>query len=156
MTQYGKKSNDFRAAVRIIYRGYCKNDALCKPNIRPFGMRASVHAVVYSSCAHFLSNFSSSPLDAWTMQDPGLLRDQFPDVSIPSYFSPASNTHFHHRTTIFCLAFQRNFFLPSGIILNTSFTVISCGILSTCPNHRNLPSLISEIICGYPYSSINS
>jgi hypothetical protein len=28
------------------------------------------------------------------MQTPGLLQDQFPGVSIPSYFSSTSNTHF--------------------------------------------------------------
>ena len=59
-----KKSNGFRAAVHKVHRGYCKNDALCEHNMRPFLTRASVRAVVHSSCAHFLSNFSYYPLDA--------------------------------------------------------------------------------------------
>jgi hypothetical protein len=46
------------------------------------------------------------------------------------------------------LAFQRSFF-PSGIFLNVLFTVFSSGILSICPNHRNVPFLIPDKICFF-------
>jgi hypothetical protein len=43
------------------------------------------------------------------------------------------------------LGFRTDSF-PSEIFLNTSFTVLSSGLLSTCLNHRNLPFL-SLFIC---------
>lgn len=45
---------------------------------------------------------------------------------------------------------------PSGVTSNTFFTVLSSDILSTCPNHLNLPFLSSEIISGSLYRFINS
>ena len=41
-----------------------------------------------------LFRYNPSPLALRCLQNLGLLRDQFPGVSVPSYFSPASNTNF--------------------------------------------------------------
>lgn len=77
-----------------------------------------------------------------SMQD---LQDQFPSLSIPSCFSPSSNHIF--------LGFPTDL-SPSGIFLNTIFTVLSSGILPACRKHHNLPFLISEVSLS-PYRSIN-
>ena len=93
------------------------------------------------------------------MQDLDLLLDQFPGVSIPSYFSLASNAHFIQ--IIFNLTQPPLFGFPVDpfpfvIFLNTFFTVLSSGIITTCPNCHNFPLLISEIISGSLCRSINS
>jgi len=63
----------------------------------------------------------------------GILQDQFPGVSVPSYFSPASNTHF--LQIIFNIGqpslswFSKGPSLLLGYSENTFFTVLSSGIL---------------------------
>ena len=46
--------------------------------------------------------------------------------------------------------------LHFGILLQTFFTVLSSGIISTCHNNCNLPFMISEIISGSLYRFMNS
>jgi hypothetical protein len=67
---------------------------------------------------------SLSPMTVRSMQDLGLLQDQFPGASIPSYFYPASSIRclqiiFNHHF----LDFSAD--LPSGIFLNTFFAFLS-------------------------------
>ena len=50
--------------------------------LQNFGTYVQNYTLLHTSC---------SPLAFRSMQDPGLLQDQFPNVSIPSYFSSASN-----------------------------------------------------------------
>ena len=74
---------------------------------------------------------------------------QFIGVSIPTYFSAASNTNF--LRFIFdivqpSVSSTSNRPFPCGIFFNTSLTVLYSGILSTRPNHCNRPFLISSII----------
>ena len=69
--------------------------------------------------------FYLSPLALWSMQDPGLLQDKFPVVSIRRYFSSASNAHF--LLIIFnivqpFLSWLSNGGFPFGIFVNTLFT----------------------------------
>ena len=75
--------------------------------------------------------------------------DQFPGVSIHGTFLQPLTYIFkdnsEHSPAIILLVFLRNFFL-FGIFLNTFFVVFSSCILSTCPNHRNVPFLISDNI----------
>jgi hypothetical protein len=83
------------------------------------------------------------------MQDLGTLQDQFPGVSIPSNFSPASITHF--LQIIFDIG-QPSLFWPSnGLLLllgyseNNIFTVLWSGILETRSIRRNISFLIPEV-----------
>jgi len=67
------------------------------------------------------------------MQDLDILQDQIPGVSIPSYFSPASNTHFLQiifnisQTSLSWLS--NGPFLLTGYSENVFFIVLSSGIL---------------------------
>ena len=93
------------------------------------------------------------------MQDPVLRQHQFTGVSIPRYFSAASNAHF--LQFIFnivepSVSSPSNEPFPCGIFSNTSLTVLSSGILSTRPIHCNRPFLISNSISGSLYRFINS
>ena len=110
--------------------------------------------------AHFDSPKFSSLQLIRSVQDPGLLQDQFPSVPVSTYFSPASNALFLqiivNIAQLSLSWFSKRTFFPSGIFLNTFFTVISSGIPATCPNHRNLLCQISEIISGSLYRFIQS
>jgi hypothetical protein len=67
-------------------------------------------------------------------------------ISIPSCFSASCNTYFIQIIFIFVqpsLSWLSNGLFPSGMFLTRS-----SGILSDCPNHRNLPFLMSEIMSG--------
>ena len=69
--------------------------------------------------------FFPSPLALRSMQDPGLLQDKFPVVSIRRYFSSAPNTHFLLIIFSFVepfLSWLSNGPFPFGIISNTFFT----------------------------------
>lgn len=59
---------------------------------------------------------------------------------------------FSRCPTISFLAFQQTLFLL-GILKHAFVTVLSSGILTTCPNYRELTLLISEIISGSLYRS---
>ena len=50
--------------------------------LQNFGIYVQNYTLLHTSC---------SPLALRSMQDPGLLQDQFPNVSSPNYFSSASN-----------------------------------------------------------------
>lgn len=83
------------------------------------------------SLSLYLSSGSKFHAGPWPLQD------QFPVLSFPSSFSPASNTYslqiiFSHLF----LDFSAD--LPSGIFINTFFTFFSSRILSAFPNHRKL------------------
>ena len=87
------------------------------------------------------------------MQERGLLQTIF-QASFPSYFlqliTPIFLMSFWTSSNDLLLDFTMRFF-PSGMFLNTFLTAISPGILSTCPNHRKLPFLISMITIGSLY-----
>jgi len=78
------------------------------------------------------------------MQD---LQDQFPDVCIPSYFSPTSNTHFLH--IIFSIVQPPLSWLPNGPFsfwdILQHFLHTPSGILSTCPKSVILLFVIYEV-----------
>ena len=90
-----------------------------------------------------------------SIYDLGLLQDRFAGVCIPCYFYPYSLTailfrSFSSSSIHLFLGFPTNIF-PSGILLNTFFKILSFGVLCTCPKHRDIPFLISEIISGALY-----
>ena len=87
--------------------------------------------------------YTTSPLALRSMQDLGLL--QFRGVPIPSYYSPASNTHFFSdhfqlQSTISFLAFQWTFFLLgySYFLHSYFYSFIYIYIYTGCPR-RNVP-----------------
>lgn len=84
---------------------------------------------------------------------------QFPGVTIPRYFSPASDSHFlhivfRHRPTIFLLGFPTDVF-PSGIFVNTFSTFLSSGIISSCHNHHNIRNKTGIELLQRQYQSIS-
>jgi len=98
-------------------------------------------------------SLSLSPLGVWFLAS-FMINIQ---VSIPICFSPASYTYFlqiiFNISRLF-LGFSTDVY-SFGILLK-NFALLSSGVISTCPNHHKLPSLISEIISGSLYRSINS
>ena len=81
----------------------------------------SVHCNSHTKHQHF----SLSPPAVRSMQDPDLLQDKFPVVSVRRHFSSASNTHF--LLIIFSivqpfLSWLSNGPFPFGIFINTFFT----------------------------------
>ena len=98
-------------------------------------------------------SLSLSPLGVWFLAS-FMINIQ---VSIPICFSPASYTYFlqiiFNISRLF-LGFSTDVY-SFGILLK-NFALLSSGVISTCPNHHKLPSLISEIISGSLYRPINS
>lgn len=79
-------------------------------------------------------------------------------LSLAIFFQPLTLISFRSLSTStshLFLGFPTEHF-PSGIFLNTLFTVLSSGSLVTCPKHRNLPFLIPEIISVSLYRYIHS
>lgn len=84
----------------------------------PWLLKFKNHYSLPSRWVCSLRLLQSGLLYPWTW-----LTVQFPGVSIPRYFSPASDSHFlqivfHHRPTISLLGFPTDVF-PSGIFVNT-------------------------------------
>ena len=102
---------------------------------------------------------SSSPLADRSMQDLRLFQDQFHAPQSLAIFlqplTPIFFISFSISSNHLFIGFKRPFFFL-WLFLNIFFTVPSSGILSTCPNHRHLPFLISQIISGSVHRSINS
>jgi hypothetical protein len=97
-----------------------------------FSTGSKIHAGTW---APFKINFQA-PLPAATFRQPS---------------HPFSSDHFENRPAISFLVFQRilSFWDMLKHRLHSSFRRKNCadsGTLSTCPSHRNLPFIISEII----------
>ena len=74
-------------------------------------------------------------------------------LSLAIFLQPLTPIVFRSFATLsnhLLLGFPTDPFL-SEIFLNPTFTVLSSGLLSTCPNHHNLPFL-SQFICR-PFTS---
>jgi len=87
------------------------------------------HVYWTQNFTHDSTDISSSSPTPRSTQDPGLQQDQFTDVPIPSYFSPASNTHFLQTIysfvqPSFILAMPTDF-SPSWIFLNSFFFLLA-------------------------------
>jgi len=90
-------------------------------------------------------------------EDPDLLQYQFSGVSITWLFSSTLFLQIIFNIVHSSFLGLPTDFCPPRMFLNTLFTVLSSDILSTCPNHRKLPFIISEIVVSSSiYRSINS
>jgi hypothetical protein len=108
-----------------------------------------------NSVTIFTMGWTYSSLSVRSLLDPGFLRDQFPGVSVPSYFSSPSSTHF--LQIIFDIVFILSLKWPPSFwdIRKTRSSVFSSGVLSAWPHHRYLPRVISGLIYLPVYRSIN-
>ena len=109
-----------------------------------FDSLSSLLHCLYGLCmipAPFRTNFQASLSLAIFLQPLTLIFFRSLSTSINHLFRGFPTEHF-----------------PSRIFLNTLFTVLSSGTLVTCPNHRNLPFIIPEIIsvslCRFIHSSM--
>ena len=110
-------------------------------------IRKVVYIYIYISFSLSLHWVYGSQPPSWSMSR---------YLSLSLFLPPLTPIFFRSFSTsaISFLAFQQIFF-SFGILLK-NFTLLSSGIISACPNHRRLPSLISEIMSGSLYRSINS
>lgn len=107
-----------------------------------FDSQSSLLHYLYGLCMildPFRTNFQASLSLAIFLQSPTLISFRSFSTSTIHLFLGIPTEHF-----------------PSGIFLNTLFTVLSSGTLVTCPKHRNLPFLIPQIISVSLYRFIHS